>query len=69
LFNGLKTWRLLKAREQEVPPYIIFHDSVIKEIALLRPCNFEQLKKIKGIGNNKLERYGQSLLNCIKDIK
>lgn len=65
LFDQLKLWRLSEAREQEVPPYIIFHDAVLREIAIMRPKSLIELKNIKGIGDSKIERYGQILLEYI----
>ncbi|CAI3925880.1 DNA helicase RecQ [Commensalibacter papalotli (ex Botero et al. 2024)] len=65
IFDQLKLWRLSEAREQEVPPYIIFHDAVLREIAITCPQNIEALKNVKGIGDSKIERYGQILLEYI----
>lgn len=62
IFDQLKLWRLSEAREQEVPPYIIFHDAVLREIAITCPRSLEELRMIKGIGDSKVERYGKILL-------
>jgi ATP-dependent DNA helicase RecQ len=54
------------ASEQGVPPYIIFHDSTLKEMVRYRPLDREQLKWISGIGKHKLGRYGDQFLKVIR---
>ena len=61
-FERLRARRLELAREQGVPPYIIFHDSTLTEIARQRPGSLAELADIPGIGKNKLERYGDIFL-------
>ena len=53
LFEKLRQLRLELAREENVPAYVIFHDSTLKEIALRRPLTSEELFKITGIGSKK----------------
>jgi ATP-dependent DNA helicase RecQ len=62
LLSALKAWRLAQAREQGVPPYVVFHDRTLQELAALRPANLHALAEVGGIGAAKLERYGHSLL-------
>ncbi len=62
LFDALKEWRLVEARKQAVPPYIIFHDSVLRDIARYQPLTLQNLANIRGLGDNKLEKYGEALL-------
>jgi ATP-dependent DNA helicase RecQ len=45
-----------------VPPYVIFHDSVLRDVAALRPATLGALGRIKGVGASKLERYGEGVL-------
>lgn len=66
LFDCLKKWRLEEARNQQVPPYIIFHDSVLRVLAINQPHSLQAIKEIKGIGDMKIERYGEALLACIR---
>lgn len=61
----LKDWRLARAREAEVPAFVIFHDSVLAEISALKPRTLEALSGIKGIGENKLARYGKEILRVV----
>ncbi len=67
LWLALKERRLELAREQGVPPYVIFHDSTLLEILNRRPDNLTELGKISGIGQAKLTRYGDAFLKVIED--
>ena len=64
-------WYLLKdkrtelAREQGVPPYLIFHDSTLLEFLNRRPTNLSQMANISGVGQAKLERYGEAFLQVL----
>jgi ATP-dependent DNA helicase RecQ len=62
LFEALRVWRAGEARRQSVPPYVIFHDSVLREIAASRPASLVALGQIKGVGASKLQRYGLRVL-------
>jgi ATP-dependent DNA helicase RecQ len=62
----LKAWRMREAREQGVPPYVVFHDSTLAAIAALKPKTLEALGAIGGIGAKKLERYGAALLELLR---
>jgi len=62
LFEALRTWRSEQARTQGVPPYVIFHDSVLRDIAAVRPKSTDELGQIKGVGASKLARYGLAVL-------
>ena len=62
LFAALRAWRAGEAKAQAVPPYVIFHDTVLREIAAVRPNGLATLAEIKGVGASKLSRYGPALL-------
>ncbi len=64
-FERLRAWRSAEAKAQSVPPYVIFHDSVLREIAELRPATLEALGRIKGVGASKLDRYGARVLGVL----
>ncbi|MGI4951029.1 MAG: HRDC domain-containing protein, partial [Janthinobacterium lividum] len=66
LFDVLRTWRSGEAKAQSVPPYVIFHDSVLREIATARPSDMDQLGDIKGVGGSKLSRYGAAVLAIVR---
>jgi len=65
LWQALRTRRLELAREQGVPPYVIFHDATLAEMVRLRPSDRASLALIPGIGRSKLERYGEIFLAVI----
>ena len=65
LFEALRTWRSDKARELGVPAYVILHDRSLREIASLRPDSLESLLEVPGIGQAKVERYGEDLLQVV----
>ncbi|WP_261765903.1 DNA helicase RecQ [Acetobacter oeni] len=66
-FDTLRQWRRDEAREQEIPPYVIFHDATLRDIALECPGSLTELGQIKGVGGSKLERYGASVLKSLSD--
>jgi ATP-dependent DNA helicase RecQ len=66
LFEQLRAWRAATAREQGVPAYVIFHDSTLREIAARRPASLAELGMVSGIGENKLAKYGQQVLDTLR---
>jgi ATP-dependent DNA helicase RecQ len=62
LWQKLRAWRLDEARRQELPPYVIFHDATLIEVARRRPVSLDALADIPGIGRSKLDRYGAAVL-------
>ncbi len=65
-FAALRAWRLGEAKAQGVPPYVIFHDSVLREIAAARPTTADALGLIRGVGASKLARYGAAVLAVLE---
>jgi ATP-dependent DNA helicase RecQ len=65
LFSRLVEVRKELSREQKVPPYIIFHDKTLKEMAEKMPATLEELGQIAGVGQAKLEKYGERFLEVI----
>lgn len=66
LFTRLRARRLELARAQGVPPYVIFHDRTLAAMALHRPATLDALRRIDGIGDKKLERYGAEFLALLQ---
>jgi ATP-dependent DNA helicase RecQ len=66
LFDALRAWRMTQAKSQAVPPYVIFHDAVLREIATIRPASLDELGEIKGVGASKLARYGSGVLEIVR---
>jgi ATP-dependent DNA helicase RecQ len=62
LFEALRAWRLETARQAHVPPYVVFHDQVLLEIAKARPQSSDDLLQVPGIGEAKARKFGKSLL-------
>jgi DNA helicase II / ATP-dependent DNA helicase PcrA len=62
----LREWRATRAKTDGVPPYVVFHDSVLHEIAAARPASLGELAQISGVGPAKLERYGDDLLALVE---
>jgi ATP-dependent DNA helicase RecQ len=65
LFERLRAWRLERAREDEVPAYVVLHDATLRELATAKPENARDLASVKGFGPTKLERYGDDVLAVI----
>ncbi len=61
----LREWRLERAKQDGVPPYVVFHDSVLHAIADSRPDSLDELAQISGVGAAKLERYGDDVLAVV----
>lgn len=67
LFEKLREHRLELSRQESIPPYMIFPDSTLKEMARLLPGNSDALLAVKGVGQKKLDNYGESFLQVIRD--
>lgn len=65
LFNILRELRKSIAEENNVPPYVVFHDSTLLEMAKYRPHDLHALSQISGVGDKKLEQYGQQFVDAI----
>ncbi|TNE40376.1 MAG: DNA helicase RecQ [Sphingomonadales bacterium] len=68
LFEALRACRRDLAMEAGVPPYVVFHDSTLREMAQKRPRSFADLAHISGVGERKREAYGQAFLDVIARI-
>jgi ATP-dependent DNA helicase RecQ len=66
LFEALRTLRRELAAEAQVPPYVIFHDATLREMAAARPSSLRELGDIPGIGARKLEAYGDAFLAVVR---
>ena len=65
LFDRLRAWRRDEAARQAVPPYVIFHDRTLAEIARSRPATPAALGQVGGVGQAKLDRYGEAVLALV----
>jgi ATP-dependent DNA helicase RecQ len=64
-FAALKAWRAEVARSHNLPAYVIFHDATLAAIAALAPTSVEQLEGVSGIGERKLEAYGEEVIRVL----
>jgi ATP-dependent DNA helicase RecQ len=67
LFERLRSWRSRTAHTRNLPAYIVFHDATLRTIAASRPSSLEELRKIAGIGERKLEAYGKEILEVLAE--
>jgi ATP-dependent DNA helicase RecQ len=65
LFEALREARRKLAAEAGIPPYVIFHDSTLREIAAKKPKDLNELSTVQGVGSVKLERYGTAMLAAL----
>ncbi|MFI4975626.1 MAG: DNA helicase RecQ [Caulobacterales bacterium] len=66
LFDALRAWRRGEAARQSVPPYVIFHDRTLAEIARDKPGAAAALARINGVGQGKLDRYGAAVFEIVR---
>ncbi|TDW23274.1 DNA helicase RecQ [Kribbella kalugense] len=67
VFERLRAWRGAAAKEQGVPAYVIFHDATLRQIATDLPSSLAELGKISGVGDNKLAKYGEGVLEALSN--
>jgi ATP-dependent DNA helicase RecQ len=65
VFERLRAWRTATAKEQGMPPYVIFHDATLRQIAAAPPSTLAELANVNGVGETKLARYGQQILEVL----
>jgi len=65
VFEQLRAWRAATAKEQGVPAYVIFHDATLRQIAIESPSTLAGLGTVSGVGENKLAKYGQHILDTL----
>ncbi|WP_394234132.1 HRDC domain-containing protein [Niallia oryzisoli] len=69
LYNDLKNYRLQKSREEDIKAYMVFTNEMLDALIENRPKSRDELLKIKGLGNKKIEKYGEdilSIINCLQ---
>ncbi|KRV50597.1 ATP-dependent DNA helicase RecQ [Wenjunlia vitaminophila] len=65
VFERLRAWRAATAKEQGVPAYVVFHDATLREIAAGAPSSLAELGTVSGVGEAKLAKYGQPILDVL----
>jgi DNA helicase-2/ATP-dependent DNA helicase PcrA len=64
-YVALKEWRLNRSKADDIPAYVVFHNSTLAEIASRRPKTIAELASVPGVGPTKLERYGRDVLDAL----
>ncbi len=64
-YSALKAWRLERAKVDEIPAYVVFHNATLEEIAERGPRSLAELARVPGVGPTKLERYGEEVLAAL----
>ena len=67
VFEKLRALRMELAKEHKVPPYIIFSDKTLIQMAVERPSNKEEMLAVSGVGESKFEKYGEQFLACLAE--
>ncbi len=68
IFDKLRWWRVETARKHNVPAYVIFHDATMREIAKAKPGSLDELRGVSGVGEKKLETYGDEIIALIAEL-
>jgi ATP-dependent DNA helicase RecQ len=68
VFEQLRSWRAAAAKEQGVPAYVIFHDATLRQIAAQSPSTLTELSTVNGVGDAKLAKYGQQILDLMGEL-
>ena len=67
LWQALRNARTALAKEQGVPPYVVFHDTTLRELVRLKPLKREEMERIQGVGEHKLRKYGEAFLRVVRE--
>ena len=68
IFEKLRSWRMETAREHNIPAYVIFHDSTLRDIAKAQPTSIAELSRVSGVGEKKLATYGEQIVALVKEL-
>jgi len=68
LFDALRAWRTDRAREEQMPAYVVASDETLAAIAAARPVSLAALERVKGIGPAKLDKYGADIVAIVAGI-
>jgi superfamily II DNA helicase RecQ len=69
LYAALREWRTLRARDDGVPAYVVFHDQTLAEIAEMKPPSAAALRRVKGVGPAKIDAYGDEVLALVSRLR
>jgi ATP-dependent DNA helicase RecQ len=66
IFNKLRSWRAGVAKQKGIPAYMVFSDATLQAVAARNPRKFNDLRGVSGIGDKKLELYGEALIEVLE---
>jgi ATP-dependent DNA helicase RecQ len=66
VFNRLRVWRAGIAKEKGIPAYMVFSDATLQAVAAKKPRRYSDLRGVSGIGEKKLELYGEALIELLE---
>ena len=69
VFEELRAWRGATAREQSLPAYTVFQNATLRAIAMARPATLAELSEINGVGEAKLAKYGEQVLDLLAEVR
>ena len=67
LFETLRKLRAQIAKEEKVPPYIVFSDKTLAHMCIIKPVNKEEMLSVSGVGEFKYEKYGERFLAAVRE--
>ena len=67
LWQALRAMRTDLAKEQGVPPYVVFHDTTLRELVRLKPLSLAEMERVQGVGESKLRKYGEAFLRVVRE--
>lgn len=67
LWQALREARTALAKKQGVPPYVVFHDTTLRQLVQLKPARLAEMERIQGVGEHKLRKYGEAFLQVIRE--
>lgn len=68
LFQRLRALRLEIAREEKIPPYMVFSDKTLIHMCILKPGNEEEMLNVTGVGRHKFEKYGKRFIDAVQNM-
>ena len=68
VFAALRAWRMAVAKDEGIAAFVVAHDSTLAAIADARPSSLAALRRVKGMGPSKLEKYGEGILTTLAAI-
>jgi len=65
----LREWRRNVAKDKEISAFLVLHDSALEDLCLVEPSNLEELRRVSGFGDKKVEMYGKEILEAIQNFR